>query len=119
MASNPAKEARIKAVVAAILAEEEAMDGVDFEHENINDIEDAMIRIGDLVAREVGIQKLVRHTRQVGEPKCPTCGTAGEPLGEQSRQLVTRRGKVPVTEAKYRCPQCRRHFFPSDRPAGN
>jgi len=119
MASNKAREERVKALVAAILAEEEA-EGCDWRHENINDIENAMVRIGDMVAREFGVQKLARHTSQVCEhPQCPKCGETGEFIEEKARDLITRRGEVPVTEAKYRCPKCRRHFFPSDQRAGD
>jgi Zn finger protein HypA/HybF involved in hydrogenase expression len=119
MARNKAVEDRVKALVAELLAEEEA-EGLDVQHENINDIEDEMVRIGDLVAREFGMQKLARHTSQAPEhPQCPDCGHAGEHRGELTRDLITRRGEVPLTEAKYRCPKCRRHFFPSDRSAGS
>jgi uncharacterized protein with PIN domain len=118
MAKNKAREDRIKSLVAEILAEEEAR-GFDGGLENINDIEDEMVRIGDMVAREVGTRRLARHTSRVCEhPRCPDCGSAGEHLGEQTRDLITSRGSVPVTEAKYRCPKCRRHFFPSDGNAG-
>ncbi len=51
MAKNIAKEERIKALVAELLADEEA-EGFDAQNENINDIEDAMVRIGDLVASQ-------------------------------------------------------------------
>jgi len=118
MAKNHAREERIKTLVAEILAEEEAL-ALDGGLENINDIEDDMVRIGDMVAREIGTRRLARHTSQVCEhPQCPRCGSAGEHLGEQTRDLITSRGSVPVTEAKYRCPKCRRHFFPSDGNAG-
>jgi rubredoxin len=111
MARNKAIEERVKTLVAELLAEEEALD----QPENINDIEDAMVRIGDMVARELGMQKLAAHTSQVPQdPLCPHCGQAGEHLGEHTRDLITRRGEVPLTEAKYRCPKCRRLFFPSD-----
>jgi hypothetical protein len=111
MARNKTIEERVKTLVAEVLAEEAG----DVRCENINDIEDAMVRIGDMVAREFGLQRLAAHTsRPPGDPHCPTCGHAGEHLGEQTRDLITRRGEVPLTEAKYRCPKCRRHFFPSD-----
>ena len=119
MASNKDRQERIKVLVAALLAEEEG-EGFDGKQENINDIEDAMVRIGDMVAREVGVQKLSRHTSRVCEhPACPDCGQAGEQAGESARELITRRGQVPLAEAKYRCPKCRRHFFPSDLGAGD
>lgn len=118
MATNNSVEERVKTLVAEILAEEEAR-GLDGGPKNINDIEDEMVRIGDMVAREFGKRVLARHTsRACDNPQCPHCGSAGEHLGEQTRELITSRGFVPVTEAKCRCPKCRRHFFPSDHSAG-
>ena len=114
MARNKAIEERVKSLVAELLAEEESQGLINL-HENINDIEESMVRIGDMVAREFGMQKLASHTTRVVEsPPCPDCGHAGEHVGEQTRDVITRRGEVPLTEAKYRCPKCRRHFFPSD-----
>jgi hypothetical protein len=113
------KDERIKALVAALLAEEEA-EGLDAPLETIDDIEDTMIRIGDAVAREVGVQKLARHTGDAsGSCPCPQCGHAGVYLKRRSRQLITSRGQVPLTEAKHHCPKCRRNFFPSDGPLGH
>lgn len=116
--NNQGRAERIQATVAAILADEEAR-GLSDGPETIDDIENEMIEIGDLVAREFGKRRLARHTRQPCEnPQCPSCGSPGERVGEQTRQLVTSRGSIPVTEAKCRCPKCRRLFFPSDRSAG-
>jgi Zn finger protein HypA/HybF involved in hydrogenase expression len=118
MARNKAIEERVKALVAELLADEEA-EGLNAKGQNINDIEEAMVRIGDLVAREFGVQKLAAHmSRPPQEPQCPDCGQAGEHQGERTRHVITRRGEVPLTEAKYRCPKCRRLFFPSDDRAG-
>ena len=33
--------------------------------------------------------------------------------------VITRRGKVAVSEAKYHCSRCRRDFFPSDGAIGD
>lgn len=116
--NNQAREERIKAVIAAILADEESR-GLGDGPETIDDIENEMIEIGDLMAREFGKRRVARHTRRPCEhPQCPHCGSPGEHLGEQTRQLVTSRGLIPVTEAKCRCPKCRRLFFPSNRSAG-
>jgi formate dehydrogenase maturation protein FdhE len=113
------RDQRIKEVVAAMLAEEAAQ-GADPSGETIEDIEQAMIRIGNVVAREVGIQKLEQHTAQASNAAtCPRCGQAGSYVGRQLRELMTSRGSVPVSEAKHHCPACRRDFFPSDSPAGN
>ncbi len=118
MASNKAVEDRIKELVAEVLAEEKRA-GLEDRQENINDIEDAMVRIGDLVAREFGMQKLAEHTGPEPEhPPCPKCGCAGVKQGKHARQLITRRGEVPLTEAKYRCPKCRRLFSPQTTALG-
>ena len=118
MARNKSIEDRVKALVAELLADEEA-EGLSAEGENINDIEDGMVRIGDMVAREFGVRKLAAHmSRPLKDPQCPDCGRVGEPQGERTRNAITRRGEVPLTEAKYRCPKCRRLFFPSDHRTG-
>jgi hypothetical protein len=118
MASGKAIEERVKALVAELLAEEVA-EGFPGKSENINDIEEGMVRIGDMVAREFGLQKLATHMSRPPEaPACPHCSQAGEHAGERTRQVITRRGEVPLTETKYRCPKCRRLFFPSDHRLG-
>ena len=48
MARNKAIEERVKTLVAELLAEEKA----EGQLKNINDIEDAMVRIGDMVVVE-------------------------------------------------------------------
>lgn len=106
-------EDRIKSLVAELLAEEK----FEGRRPNINDIEDAMVRIGDLVAREFGIQALAEHSHPPENPCCPDCGHAGEYQGERTRDVITRRGEIPLTEAEYRCRKCRRSFFPSDGSA--
>lgn len=117
MASNKLIEERVRVLVAELLAEE--AQGLNAKDENINDIEDAMVRIGDMVAREFGVQKLAAAMSHPPEdPRCPRCGHAGERQGERTRKAITRRGEVPLTEAKYRCPKCRRLFFPSDHRVG-
>ncbi len=81
-------------------------------NENINDIEDAMVRIGDLVAREVGVQKLARHTGEVREhPPCPDCGQPGERLGRDARDLITRRGKGSSGRGEVSLPEMSAAFF--------
>ena len=119
MAFKKSNEVQIKEVVAAIVAMEAEEDGGAWEHDTIDDIENEMVRIGDLVAREVGLQKLARHTEKVQDDRCPHCGLAGDRVGTRDRELLTRRGEVAVSEAKYHCRQCRRDFFPSDGAIGN
>ena len=114
-----ARQARVQAVVAEMLALELA-EGGDDSHENINDIEDGMVAIGDAVAREFAAQKLARRLPQsVPPPPCPRCGHASEDRGLHRRPLITRRGTVSITETKCYCPKCRRNFFPSDGSFGD
>lgn len=117
--SKEERQQRIQELVAAMLAEEEAEES-DAGCETIDDIERAMIRIGDAVAREVGVQKLARHTGEASGPcRCPQCGQAAVFVKRRERELITSRGRVPVNEATYHCPKCRRNFFPSDVPLGD
>jgi hypothetical protein len=107
MAISKAMRERVQAFVAAVLAEEEGAGG-----ERIDEIEDLMVELGDAVAQEIGSQKLTALPR-AAPVCCPDCGEPGQYAGERERQLLTRRGEVPLKEAKYRCRCCRRHFFPS------
>jgi hypothetical protein len=71
MARNKPFEERVKALVAELLAEEKETG----QYKNIDDIEDGMVRIGDLVAREFGVRALAARTNEVTkDPRCPDCG---------------------------------------------
>lgn len=112
------RAARVQKVVAAMLAEERA-GGFGGPPRNINDIENMMVEIGDQVSREVGAQLLAACTAEAPEsPCCPKCGHAGQRRGNKTRDVITRRGNVAVTEAKYYCHECRQLFFPSDGRVG-
>jgi hypothetical protein len=115
MASKKQIEERVKTLVAEVLAEEK----FEGRRPNINDIEDAMVRIGDMVAREFGVQALAEHNHPPEQACCPNCGQAGEYQETRTRGVITRRGEIPFTEVKFRCPKCRRFFFPADSGAGN
>ena len=83
MARNKAIEERVQAVVAEMLADEEAQ-GLNAENENINDIEEGMVRIGDMVAREFGQRKLAAHmSRPPQDPRCPTAARRGSARGSK------------------------------------
>ena len=50
--------------------------------------------------------------------ECPKCGKLGRYQGLRERELIGRRGPVPISEPEYFCPCCRKAFFPeyaSDR----
>ena len=115
MASVKLDLERLRALLAEFLAEQVAAGEL-----GIDEIEEAMVELGDAVAREYAAQVLARRT---AEPPatcpCPHCQQAGERVGQRQRELLRRRGPVPICEAKYRCPKCRRHFFPSVGAAGH
>ena len=114
MARQALNQERLQALLAEFLAEQVAEGTL-----SIDEIEDAMVELGDAVAREYAAQLLAR---QMGHPPptacCPGCHEPGERVGQRERELLTRRGPVPLSEAKYRCRKCRRHFFPSERAVG-
>lgn len=110
MASQLLKRERMETLMREFLAEE-----VEAGELSIDDIEEAMVELGDAVAREYARRQLARQMASAPSPApCPHCRHPGEPAGEREREILTRRGPVPIREAKYRCPRCRRHFFPSD-----
>jgi len=80
-------------------------------------IETRAVEIGDAVTTEL-LKKQSADRPVEEESKCPKCGRLGRYKGQRERELVGRRGPVPISEPEYFCPSCRRSFFPeyaSDR----
>ena len=54
-------------------------------------------------------------------PACPRCGHAGRPDAGDTRpaprRIATRAGPQELKRRKYRCPKCRKVFFPPGREA--
>jgi hypothetical protein len=114
MASQLSIRERLEARVRELLLEEVAAGEM-----TIDQIEDGMVELGDMLAREFAKLMLERQVeRRPERPPCPHCQEPGEPAGERSREILTRRGPVQFREAKYRCRKCRRHFFPSGCAVG-
>ena len=114
MARPALSQERLQALLAEFLAEQVAEGAL-----TIDEIEDAMVELGDAVAREYAAQQLARQTANPPPAAgCPDGHERGEGVGQGEGELLTRGGPVPVSEAKYRCRQCRRHFFPSERAVG-
>jgi hypothetical protein len=114
MASTALIRERLEVRMRELLLEEVAAGEM-----SIDEVEDAMVELGDSLAREFARLVLERQVeRQPEHPPCPHCQEPGEPAGERNREILTRRGPVLFREAKYRCCRCRRHFFPSERAAG-
>ena len=117
MAFKKSNEVSVEAVVAAIVAMEMEANGDAWEQENIDDIENEMVRIGNLVTQEIGRRKLARHRAEVKDERCPTCGNAGASAGTRDRELVTRRGRGDRSEVSR--PPMSAGFFPSDGAVGD
>jgi len=65
----------------------------DGRKEHIDDIENARTRIGVLEARDVAMQKLAQHALEVPiAQECSKRGTNGQAPGNQTWELITRRG---------------------------
>ena len=80
-------------------------------------IETQAVEIGDAVSVELLQQKAQAQPPVVASAACPKCGKLGRCQGERQRELLSRRGRVTITEPEYFCPACRRAFFPSDPSA--
>lgn len=81
-------------------------------------IETRAVAIGDAVTAELLKQKSSARPAEENEPTCPKCGKLGRYQGPRERELIGRRGPVPISEPEYFCPCCRKAFFPeyaSDR----
>jgi hypothetical protein len=109
MAFKKVSQVEVQAFVASVLAARP-----DDGEGGIDEIEMEMEELADAVAAEFGKQRLARRVERLPEvPACPRCGQVGQVVGEHTRELLTTRGDVPLTEAECYCPACRRHFFPS------
>jgi hypothetical protein len=81
-------------------------------------IETLALAAGDAVSLEVFEQQLAESG--VGPAHCPRCGFEGRHVKSRERTLQTRRGlDVPLSEAEWYCPGCRRAFFPSVESSGS
>jgi hypothetical protein len=80
-------------------------------------IETQTVAIGDAVS--VALLKRKAQNRPVADDQatCPTCGKLGRYQGLRERELISRRGPVPIAEPEYYCPACRRDFFPDGQRA--
>jgi len=81
-------------------------------------IETRAVEIGDAVTTELLKKKSADRPPAEQGSSCPKCGQLGRYKGPRERELIGRRGPVPISEPEYFCPSCRRSFFPeyaSDR----
>jgi hypothetical protein len=112
MAFKKQVESRLVELAREMVAEEELLCASGSGGQSLFEaLEDAAVKIGDAVTREVLRQKLAAQPQADGH--CPQCGEAGLRKKERQRSIQTRRGPVDVTEVECYCRRCRRSFFPS------
>ena len=81
----------------------------------LDDLENEVFRLADSISQGVAEGLLERQAESLGKGarRCPCCQAALEPKPPQERTLLLRRGEVQWEEPVWRCPPCRRDFFPS------
>jgi uncharacterized protein with PIN domain len=85
------------------------------------ELEELACEIGDEVTRQLMAGQLHERSDEVARCEsqpCPDCGQASSRSDPQHRQLDSLRGQVEYDDPAYRCPSCRRAFFPGSRLDG-
>jgi uncharacterized protein with PIN domain len=81
----------------------------------LDDLESEVFGLADRVSRRVAESLLQEQADTLRQRKipCPCCQGELVPKPSQSRTLQLRRGEAQWEEPAWRCPACRRDFFPS------
>lgn len=109
---SPAIAEKMKELAELIAAEQFGPQGIPKEI-SFSEIEEIGHQAGRLLASRVDHELVADHQGHFADAQaCPQCGKAcaSQP---QHRELVTRDGRVPLSEAGCYCVGCRRSFFPS------
>ena len=77
-------------------------------------VENQAVALGDAISVELARQ-LSQRRAAAEEAPCPQCGAPGRYEGVRTRELISRRGPVTITEPEYFCPCCRKTFCPVDQ----
>lgn len=79
-------------------------------------VEEVAAQLGDAVATTlIERQSAARlETADLQQANCPECGKPGRYRGPRERELISRRGRLVISEPEYYCPCCRKAFFPDD-----
>lgn len=85
------------------------------------ELEELACEIGDEVTRQLMAGQLHQRSDEAARcpsQPCPDCGQASSRFEFQHRRLDSLRGKIEYDDPAYRCPACRRDFFPGSRLDG-
>ena len=100
--------------VAAILVEELTQGGRDLATLRLNDLEREVFGLADRVSLRVAESLLQAQADHLDKKMaCPCCHGELVKKPPRKRKLLLRRGEAEWGEPVWRCPSCRRDFFPS------
>ncbi len=102
--------------VSAILVGELTQGGErDLSALRLDALESDVFGLADEISRRVAEDLLQEQARRLSKAPvaCPTCQGELESKAPKRRVLLLRRGEAQWEEPVWRCPRCRRDFFPS------
>ena len=120
MSHDPNVEALVDAALAQLREQmlRELADGT-ATHGTLDQIEDAVARLGDEFRRRLQEQIIAERTRTPRENTLPCpCGGRARYHLTRERVLITRHGELRLARPYYHCPACRRGFVPLDTALG-
>lgn len=102
--------------VSAMLVEQLTEGGYrDLTQMRLDNLENDVFGLADRISRCVAEGLLQKQAEGLHKeaPACPCCEGELEAKPSQRRSLQLRRGEAQWEEPVWRCPRCRRDFFPS------
>jgi hypothetical protein len=120
MPSDPTVEAHVDAALAELREQmlRELSDGT-ATHGTLDQIEDAVARLGDEFRRRLQEQIIGERTRTPRENALPCpCGERARYHWTRERVLITRHGELRLARPYYHCPACHHGFTPLDGALG-
>jgi uncharacterized protein UPF0236 len=118
MAPDKDREALINDALAQLRKKlEQELPG---DNATLDDIEEAVGKIGDALQNELQQKLLQRRSRKPrpNQSACPTCGRAASYKGKAERRLVSAYGLVRLRRPYYYCAFCKRGHAPLDAELG-
>ena len=105
----------VQRVSAMLLGELTQGGNRDLTTMRLDDLENEVFGLADRVSRCVAEALLQKQANRLSKKNllCPCCQRELVPKPSQERRLQLRRGEAQWEEPAWRCPSCRRDFFPS------
>jgi len=105
----------VQRVSAMLLGELTQRGNRDLRTMRLDDLENDIFSLADRISRCVAEGLLQQQADGLGQekPRCPCCEKELVSKPSRKRTLQLRRGEAQWEEPVWRCPSCRRDFFPS------